>query len=164
MHTHRLFLVLAVAAVLNAGACRASKPAASSPSNGPAAGLDLTGMDKSVAPGDDFNAYANGGWLKATEIPPDKPSYGPDNILADETRKRTVELIQQSAGTGDKASADARKIGDFYASYMDEAGIEAKGASALKPELNEVAAIKDKRDLASVIGSTLRADVDPLNA
>ncbi len=164
MASHRFLSIFVIAAVLTVSACQAAKPTSSSPSNGPTSGLDLTGIDKSVAPGDDFNGYTNGAWLKTTEIPPDKPSYGPDNILVDETRKRTVALIQQSADAADKTSGGARKIGDFYASYMDESGIEAKGAAPLKPELDEIAAIKDKRMLASVIGSTLRADVDPLNA
>jgi putative endopeptidase len=129
----------------------------------PSAGIDLAGMDASMAPGDDFNSYANGGWLKATPIPPDKASYGIFAILADETRKRTVELIQQAANGGSPASEEAQKTGDFYASFMDEADIESKGLSPLKQELDEIAAVKDRRDLARVIGSHLRADVDPLN-
>ena len=67
-----------------------------------------------------------------------------------------------NAGPG--ATPDARKVADFYASFMDEASIESKGIAPLKPELDAIAAIADKRDLARVIGGTLRADVDPLNA
>jgi len=120
-------------------------------------------MDKSVAPGDDFYAYANGGWIKATPIPADKSSYGIGTILTDETRKRTVALIQESADAGPNASPEARKIGDFYSSFMDEAGIESKGIAPLKPQLDKIAAINDRRALARVIGGNLRADVDPLN-
>src|ERR1051326_8242275 len=71
-------------------ACKSATPPAPAT---PAAttGIDLAGMDKSVPPGDDFNAYANGGWLKATPIPADKASYGIFAILADETRKRTAD-------------------------------------------------------------------------
>src|ERR1044071_8164597 len=68
--------------------------------------IDLAAMDKSVAPADDFNAYANGGWLKATPIPPDKASYGIFAILADETRKQTVALIQDSANAGANTSTE----------------------------------------------------------
>ena len=60
-------------------------------------GIDLKGMDKSVLPGDDFNAYTNGGWIKSTPIPPDKSAYGNDAILVDETRKRTLSLIEDAA-------------------------------------------------------------------
>jgi predicted metalloendopeptidase len=119
-------------------------------------------MDRSVAPGDDFYEYVNGAWLKATAIPPDKPSYGVGAILVDETRKRTAALIQQAAGSS--RSDIARKIGDFYASFMDEAGIEAKGITPLKPQLDAIAKISDRRTLAQVLGGTLRSDVDALNA
>ena len=127
-------------------------------------GIDTAGMDTSVAPGDDFYAYANGGWTKATEIPADKPTYGVISILIDRTRQQTVDIIQDPANTGANASVDARKIGDFYASFMDEGGIESKGLRPLKPQLDAIAAIQDKKALSQVIGSTLRADVDPLNA
>jgi putative endopeptidase len=125
-------------------------------------GMDLAGMDRSVAPGDDFYAYVNGAWLKATSIPPDKAAYGVGSMLADETRKRTVALIQD-ASSGSSPSPDARKIGDFYASFMDEAGIEAKGIAPVNRQLNAIAAIADRQALARVIGGTLRADVDALN-
>src|SRR6266568_5942250 len=109
-----LAAILLAAAVAGAPACRTTPPS-------PAAGIDLKGMDTSVAPGDDFNAYANGGWIKATPIPADKPGYGIGAILADETRKRTLALIQESAQASPAASEDARRIGDFYSSFMDEA-------------------------------------------
>src|SRR5215510_11615758 len=70
-------------------------PAASLPS-----GIDVAGMDKSVAPGDDFFAYANGGWIKATTIPADRAEYGVAMILADQTRKQTVEIIQDPVNAG----------------------------------------------------------------
>ncbi|HEV3059846.1 MAG TPA: M13 family metallopeptidase [Vicinamibacterales bacterium] len=127
-------------------------------------GIDLAGMDKSVAPGDDFNAYANGAWIKATPIPPDKSSYGAATILVDHTRQRTIALIQDPANAGPSATPDTRKMADFYASYMDEGGIESKGIEPVKPELDAIAAIGDKRALARAIGRTLRTDVDPLNA
>jgi predicted metalloendopeptidase len=130
---------------------------------GLAPGIDLAGMDKSVVPGDDFNAYANGGWIKATPIPADKASFGPFNILADDTRKQLLTLIQDSTKAGISADADTRKVGDFYSAFMDEAAIESKGIGPLKPELDKIAAIKDRKDLARVIGSELRADVDALN-
>ena len=128
------------------------------------ANVDVAGMDKSVAPGDDFNAYANGGWIKATPIPNDKARYGIFDMLADETRKRTVDLIQGSANGGQAASDDARKIGDFYGSFMDEAAIESKGIAPLKPQLDAIQAIANRSDLARVLGSQLRADVDALNS
>lgn len=125
-------------------------------------GIDTAGMDRSVAPGDDFNAYTNGGWIKATPIPADKSSYGIDAILIDETRKRTRDLIENAAKIPSPA-ADVRKVADFYASYMDEAAIESKGIAPLKAQLDAIAEIADRQGLSRVIGSRLRADVDPLN-
>jgi predicted metalloendopeptidase len=147
-------------------ACKSPEPLpAPAPKAAPAApaGIDKAGMDTTVAPGDDFNAFVNGTWLKTTEIPADKSSYGPGNILSDETRKQTVDLIQ-GAASASPASADARKVGDFYSSYMDEAVIETKGITPLKPKLEAVASISDKASLTRVLGGNLRADVDPLNA
>ena len=128
------------------------------------AGLDTAGMNTAVAPGDDFYAYANGGWLAATPIPADKASYGASSILIDQTRQQTVALIQEAGKAGPGASAESRKVADFYAAFMDEAGIEAKGLTPLKPALEAIAAIGDRRALAQAIGGTIRADVDPLNA
>jgi len=125
--------------------------------------LDVAGMDKSIAPGDDFNAYANGGWLKATAIPADKSSYGLDPMLIDLTRKRTLSLIEEASKATQPASEDVRKVGDFYAGFMDEAAIEAKGIAPLKPQLDAIASIADRAALARAIGGQLRADVDALN-
>jgi predicted metalloendopeptidase len=147
--------ILLAAAVAVAPACRKAPT--------PVAGIDLAGMDKSVAPGDDFNAYANGGWIKATPIPADKSSYGIFTMLADETRKRLLALIQESAKAGSAEGEKTRKIGDFYSSFMDEAAIESKGIGPLKPQLDAIAAIADRRALARALGEQLRADVDPLN-
>ena len=150
-----------VSAILLAAALAAAPACRTTPSS--SAGIDLAGMDKSVAPGDDFNAYANGGWIKATPIPADKSSYGAGAILADETRKQLRALFQESSVAAAPPSDDARKIGDFYWSFMDEAAIEAKGIAPLKAELDGIAAIADRHGLARVLGGQLRADVDPLN-
>ena len=153
----RVSAILLATALAVAPACRTT-PSSS------AAGIDLAGMDKSVAPGDDFNAYTNGGWIKATPIPADKSSYGAGAILADETRKRLLALLQETSGAASAATGDARKIGDYYASFMDEAAIESKGIAPLKPQLDGIAAIADRHALARVLGGQLRADVDALNS
>jgi predicted metalloendopeptidase len=125
-------------------------------------GLDFTGIDRTVLPGDDFFAYANGAWDKATAIPEDRSVYGVQAIVQDLTRDRIVELIQGSTRAG--AGADERMVGDFYASFMDETAIQGKGLLPLRPKLDAIAAIRDKRSLAFALGGSLRADVDPLNA
>jgi predicted metalloendopeptidase len=152
--------LIAASLALAAAVLPAAPPA--DPAPGP--GIDLQGMDRSVAPGDDFFRYANGTWLKTTEIPADRPAYGPDAMLAELTSERTSDLIKEAAGSGAPAGSEARKVGDYYASYMDEEGIEAKGLRPLQPTLDRIAAIADRKDLARVLGLTLRADVDALNA
>jgi predicted metalloendopeptidase len=126
-------------------------------------GLDLAGMDKSVAPGDDFFAYANGGWLKSAVIPPDRASAGPAADLTELTLRRTSELIAATTKNAASAGSETRKAGDYYATFMDEAAIEKKGLEPLRPALARIAALKDRHQLARALGETLRADVDVLN-
>lgn len=125
-------------------------------------GIDLPGMDKTVRPGDDFFAFANGTWLKTAAIPPDRSSWGTGAELSELTDKRVAELIQQ-AGAAASSGLEAHKIADYYAAYMDEVGIEQKGLAPLTPILQRIAAIKTREALAAYLGSTLRADVDVLN-
>jgi predicted metalloendopeptidase len=127
------------------------------------AGLDLAGIDRSVKPGDDFFAYANGAWLKATEIPPDKGSYGSGAIVFDRTHERVTAIVKEAAAGAAPAGSDARRIADYYTSYLDLAAIEAKGLAPMQPTLDAIAAIADRKALARYVGGTLRGDVDALN-
>jgi len=128
----------------------------------PAHGVDLDGMDRRVRPGDDFFAYANGTWLAKTEIPADRSSWGTGAMVAELTDKRVADLIQDAAEHA-TSGPDARKVGDFYASYMDDAAIESKGLAPLHPSLDAIAAIADQKGLAKALGGSIRADVDALN-
>ncbi|HEY2028149.1 MAG TPA: M13 family metallopeptidase [Myxococcales bacterium] len=121
-------------------------------------GIDLAGIDRTVAPGDDFFSFANGTWVKNTEIPPDRSSYGTGGVLVELTAKRTADLIAHAPKEG-----DGEKIADYYAAYMDEAGIEAKGLAPLQSRLMAIARIVNKTALAKALGQTIRADVDVLN-
>jgi predicted metalloendopeptidase len=129
----------------------------------PSPGLDTAGMDHSVKPGNDFFEYANGTWLKRTDIPADRSSYGAGAIVTDLTDGRVAELIQGATKANAPAGSDLRKIGDYYTSFMDTTAIDAAGLEPLKATLDSIAAIHDRKDLARVLGSTLRADVDALN-
>src|ERR1022692_685873 len=154
---------LACALILIPLAAGAQEPAKqTSPQvQGPA--VNLSYMDRTVRPGDDFYQYANGEWIKHTEIPADHGGTSPALPLEDETDKRVADLITAAAKGGASAGEKSRKIADLYNSFMDEAGIEAKGLKPLQPHLNAIAAIHDKRELARALGQTLRADVDALN-
>ncbi len=127
-------------------------------------GIDLSIMDETIRPGDDFYGYANGTWSKNTPIPPDRAAFGVFTILEEKANKRTSDLIQEADKAKAPAGSDVRKIGDYYAAFMDEKAIEARGLKTIQPELDQIAAIGDKPALAHVLGSQLRADVDALNA
>jgi endothelin-converting enzyme/putative endopeptidase len=126
-------------------------------------GIDLTWMDTSVKPGDDFFHFADGAWIKRTEIPADRASVTIFSLLADRSDKRTASIIENAVKSNPAPGSDARKTADLYASYMDEAAIESRGLESLKLHLAAIAAIHTRTELARALGETLRADVDPLN-
>ena len=137
-----------------------SQPAAE---NRAAGDVDLEGMDRAILPGDDFFHFANGAWLKKTEIPPDRSSYGVWSVLIEQAQQRTRDLLMAAADGKSAAGSDDRKVGDYYAAYMDEAAVESRGTAPLKEPLEKIAAIADRRALAAWLGQGIRADVDPLN-
>ncbi|WP_234179860.1 M13 family metallopeptidase [Sphingopyxis sp. NFH-91] len=115
-------------------------------------GFDTTGMDKSVLPGNDFYAYANGTWAKNTAIPADKSNYGMFTALADLSQKRTQEILE--AAKGDPGSM----IGRAYASYLDSASVEAKGLAPIQPWLAKIRTV-DKPGLAALLAEADRNGV-----
>jgi putative endopeptidase len=132
-------------------------PASAAPQYG-SYGFDTPGMDTTVKPGDDFFAFANGNWDKNTPIPADRSGYGVAYVLDDLSRQRTRDIIEAAAanpGTSD----DARRVGTYYATFMDEAAIEAKGIAPLKPALDRIAAISSRDDLAKALGSAQRVGI-----
>ncbi len=126
-------------------------------------GFDTDGMDRSIAPGEDFFGYADGGWVRTTEIPADRSSYSSFTGLSVQAEKDTRAILAEAAADP-AANGERKKIGDFYAAFMDEAGIEARGVTPVQPELDAIAALADKTALARAVGESLRADVDLLNA
>ncbi|OJH36822.1 M13-type metalloendopeptidase [Cystobacter ferrugineus] len=90
-------------------------------------GLDWDGMDSGVAPGDDFYAHANGDWLRNTPIPADRAFHGVDQTLQELSTERTRLIIEEAAKTR------GSKLGDFHASFVDEATIQARGLEPVEP-------------------------------
>jgi len=117
-------------------------------------GYDKSSMDASVKPGDDFFAYVNGGWTKKTEIAADRTAAGVDVTLTDQAERDVRAIVEQLAKDPAKAGPGGRKVGDFYAAWMDEKAIEAKGAAPLKPYLAKIAAVKDKTGIAALFAET----------
>jgi predicted metalloendopeptidase len=102
-------------------------------------GLDLSAGDRSVRPGDDFFAFANGGWYGRFVIPPDHSSYGPFNALEELSTQRVRALIEDAAAAHPAAGTPAQQIGDYYASFMDEQQIEAGGLAPAQADLKRIA-------------------------
>jgi putative endopeptidase len=127
-------------------------------------GVNLGYVDKSVTPGNDFDAYANGAWRKTAEIPADRSSSGVSSEVSLKAEKRNAEIIQSVAAGHPAAGTEARKIADYYAAYLDTAGIEQRGLAPVKAELDAIAALKDKAALSAKLGANMRADTDPINA
>ena len=127
-------------------------------------GIDLAGIDHSIQPGNDFDGYANGNWRKTAVIPDDRSSTGVFLQVFQKAEKRNAELIKTIAASKAPAGSSQRKIADYYAAFMDTAGIEKRGLAPLQPQLSAIAAITTKAALAAQLGSELRADVDPINA
>ncbi|MEO7276562.1 MAG: M13 family metallopeptidase [Sphingomicrobium sp.] len=144
-------------------ACNTSTGNVSAPAPGADIGIDLASMDKTAVPGDDFYQYANGGWLKKTEIPADRSSIGAFWVADQQREKNTRELFDAIIKSNPTSGNDAL-IANYYKAYLDTDAIDRSGVTPAKADLDAISAIADKRALATTIGSRLRADTDPLNA
>ncbi len=116
-------------------------------------GFDKAGMDASVAPGNDFYGFANGTWQKTTKIPADKSNYGMFTVLSDQSDERTKDIILSAKG---EPGSEARKIADYYQSFMDEDAIEQKGIAPIQAELDQIAKIKDEKALLAAFAANSR--------
>ncbi|OHB28565.1 MAG: peptidase M13 [Phenylobacterium sp. RIFCSPHIGHO2_01_FULL_69_31] len=116
-------------------------------------GFDLSGMDRSVKPGDDFFKFANGKWAERTEIPADRVRYGNFNKLRELSENR-MHAILEDAAAGRLADPDAAKIAAGYRAFMDEAAVEALDAKPLAPELAEIRKVQTKDDFTALMGKS----------
>lgn len=150
-------LALAVSAVALATPALAQSAAAadSKPQLGDW-GVDVQGMDLSVKPGDDFYKFVNGQWDAKTEIPADRSSWGGFAVLRDLSDQRTRAIIEESAKQNAPAGTVAQKVGDFYASFMDEAAIEARGLEPVKPMLAKIDGLTSRDDLARALAENVK--------
>jgi putative endopeptidase len=128
----------------------------------PISGIDLSTIDHTVRPQDDLYQHVNGAWLKATEIPDDRPLEGTFTALRDGSEIAVRDIIEEAAAKGDAASGIERKIGDLYNSFMDEAAVEAKGMEPIRQRLAEVFATSSAAELVALAGRLFRADVGGL--
>src|SRR3954471_3819367 len=159
MTRSRAFLVVAlpIAIFLTAGEHRVraqSQQSASPPvTEQPMAsrsGIDLAALDKAANPCEDFYQFACGGWRAKHPIPSDRRSYSRFDELQDRNNEILKAILEDAARPS--SGAESRKIGDYYASCMDESAIETKGTAPLKADLTRVDAIADKNAIPAVVG------------
>ncbi len=153
----RLSFALIAAAVLCAYPLATTAQTAAGSNPRPAAapalgsfGVDTSGMDTGVKPGDDFFAHVNGRWDRTTQIPDDQSQWGMFHELQELSQTRTRAILEESAGKA-AATGNARKVGDYYASLVDEAAIEKAGLAPLQRELDAIAAIRTREQLSGAI-------------
>ncbi|HXZ59355.1 MAG TPA: M13 family metallopeptidase [Steroidobacteraceae bacterium] len=167
-----------LAAALLTGCIAALAVAASSLSRPPSAetsghaqignfGLNLSGGDPSVKPGDDFARYANGRWLDTAQIPPDRASWGSFALLREQSLQQLREILE-ALPEGGPAGSNEQKLHDFYRGYLDTDAIERAGLTPAKPVLDAIAAARTHEDIAGFMGrpelrlkAPVRFDIDP---
>ena len=119
-------------------------------------GFDTSGMDQSVAPGDDFYQFANGEWAKNAVIPDDKSNYGMFTALGDLSQVRVREVLD-----AEKLNTKS-KVGNAYASYLDEAAVEKLGLKPIQPWLKQVRGVKTKAAFEKLLPTAARNGVGAL--
>src|SRR5437660_7770897 len=113
--------------------------------------FDTANMDTSVKPCDDFFLYANGGWIKRTPIPPEYSRWGSFNQLIEKNNDALHDVAERAAKETTATGPDAKKVGDYYASGMDEAKVEVAHARPLGDELKRIDGVKDRNDVLKEI-------------
>ncbi|MGA7216883.1 MAG: M13 family metallopeptidase, partial [Candidatus Sulfotelmatobacter sp.] len=121
--------------------------------------LDVTSMDRSADPCADFFQYSCGGWLKNNPIPPDQSSWDTYSKMQDENRVRLRGILEAAAAPDQNRNAAAQKIGDYYSACMDEKAIDARGAAPLDPDLQRIAKIQSKAEIADAAASMIDDNV-----
>ena len=141
------FIVLAVVVCCSVASAQQSSTDKYTPA------LDVTAMDRSIDPCVDFFAYACGGWIKNNPIPPDQSSWDLYSKMEDENKTKLRGILEAASAPDAGRSAVNQKIGDYYASCMDEKAMENKGVEPLKLDLERIAKISSKSELADVVSA-----------
>ncbi|MDR6847735.1 endothelin-converting enzyme/putative endopeptidase [Sphingomonas sp. BE270] len=152
MRTSTFARLAAAAAIVALAAPTLAKDAKSGPRYG-TFGVDLTTQDKAIKPGDDFWTFANGAWNKRTQIAADRTSAGYWVVISDEAEQHVRDILTDLAANPASFGASGKQIGDLYASWMDQAAIDARGTTSLQPYLAKIAAVQDKAALQTLFAS-----------
>src|SRR5213080_2489680 len=154
------FILILISLICAVGLRASTQP--QTPPNAPP--LDPKNIDSSVKPGDDFFKYANGAWIKRTEIPPEYSRWGAFNELIERNNDALHTIAEQASKTqvDPKLAPETQKVGDYYASGMDEKTIDAARFHPLDDELKRIEAITDRRELLKEIAHLHSIGVDVL--
>ncbi|MCK5775529.1 MAG: M13 family metallopeptidase [Bacteroidales bacterium] len=141
----------------------AEKPAEDAANESPQQkAVDVANMDQAVKPGDDFNQYANGGWIKNNPVPDDKTQFGSFSVLYDNNQIKLQELVLEAAKADAEEGSMAQKIGDLYNSGMDTLAIDKLGVSPILAELKAIDALKSNAELLPFIAKLQTKGSNPL--
>jgi predicted metalloendopeptidase len=154
MKKHYLLSALTLALLANLGHAAEGAAAAKNTAKSSqmlASGVATQYVDPAVRAQDDFYEHLNGKWLATVEIPADKSRWGSFSELQENTLPQLRGIIEKASSSNPAKGTDAQRIGDFYASFMDEARLEQLGVTPLKGELDKIAALKDKSELPALL-------------
>jgi putative endopeptidase len=143
------------ASVVAAGLALAAGPAVRS-------GIDRAHVAADIRPQDDLFRHVNGKWLAEAVIPPDRPMDGAFYKLRDQSEADIRAIIEETAKSDQPPGSEARKVGDLYASFLDEAAADRLGIGPIKDDLAKVAAISDKAGLVRALGALQKQGVEGL--
>jgi len=121
--------------------------------------LDVTSMDRAVDPCMDFFQYSCGGWIKSNPIPPDQSSWDTYSKMQDENRERLRAILEAAAKPDSSRDASEQKIGDYYASCMDEKTIDEKATEPLKAQLDQIMRLASKAEIADLAAAMVDDNV-----
>ena len=122
----------------------------------PRSGIDTSAIDPAVRPQDDFWQFANGRWLAASSIPPDRAAWDTFSEVREKTQGQLRGAIEAMIDPNDKDHPERRKLADLYASFMDEASVEQAGLTSLREPLAKIRALRDKADLPVLLADLAR--------
>jgi len=127
-------------------------------------GIISENMDTTIAPGNDFNTYVNGAWIKKTEIPPDKAMYGVFYMLNDKAQEDVKLIIENASKSNPKEDSEEQKVGDYYSSYLNIKTRDSIGLTPLKEEFKKIEAISSTKDLAAYFAyANKTGNIVPIN-
>src|SRR5215467_6174450 len=160
----RILLPISVLILTAFSLCQTSSaPADSEAANSRnAPGFSIENIDKSVDPCADFYQFACGNWMKRAEIPTDEPEWVSFLEVNERNRKTLRDILEKAAAGGPERNATDQKIGDYYGACMDEKKVDADGLEPLKPELDGIAAVKDKAALIDAVARVHLIGPNPL--